>query len=367
MIQQIRGKWSFLEDLGGLVGTYAKERENRKKRDRDIQLDQADALFKVAAAGALPDGLDGQAVTALQAAGVQPDALFRINKRTKEQQRVADERALLENQRTAQLIEQGKATAAYNTARANNLEEPKTPEVNIDAVTKAVRPYARHPKLGWAESLAQLRTLPQVQGVDQRVLQTVYESEVEAYREERAREARLRARGEASGGGRPMTPSTQLNYWQDLTTEALKAALGRLQLLQQPGELTPVQRSQVLSTAIDLVNRSDNPAIRAQFEQGLGLANFQASLTALEKQNRPSARGRATGAVGLQAKLDSLQGGGAAPAAGASAAPAAGASAAPARRPATVDDVRAAMAAVGEDEAKVRQWLISKGIQPPEG
>ena len=355
MIQQIRGKWSFLEDIGKGLGQYALLRDQKRQQQKGEDANQADVLFKLASAGALPDGLDGRAVSALQSAGVTPDALFSINKRTKGQQAQADEATRLSNERTKQLIDQSRAQSEYDRARAAKLDAPTPPEVNTKKAMDAAKPWAIS-QLSWEESWPQMQALPEYQGIPKATAKTFYDAAVREYKDERAREQRI-ARG---SGEKPMPVNSQLNFWQDLAGTAVQSALqARGLLTSERGTLTPQQRDQVLSDAIDIVNRNPNPQYREQFSKGLGLSHFRAALAGAEKAARPTAS-QGSGGVGGEADrlIAEMRGVG-----GAAAPPQQPGQ--PAPRAATVDDVRQAMAAVGEDEAKVRQWLLSKGIQPP--
>ena len=360
MIQQTRGKWSFLEDLGGFVGKLAQQRDLKRKEQKGEAENQADILFKLAQAGALPGGIDGQAVSALQTAGITPDAVFSINKRAKALQAQADEKARLENEHVQQLIEQGKATATYNEARANALATPKPPTVNVKAAMDAVEPFARHPKLTWEESYAQMQTLPAFQGVSKEVVKTYYESAKQKYKEERDKERRIAARGAGSGAGddKPMPLPTQLNYWQDLARTAVEATRQELaanpQFLQQP----PAQQEAfILQGAVQRVAQDPNPKIAAQFQKGLNIAHFRAALAAAQKgagkKDKGSALERAMSAVGGTTPAPS----GVATGGKSSGAP----------RKATEADWDAAVAATGganSTREKATAWLQQQGIVP---
>lgn len=352
MIQQTRGRWSFLEDLGGFVGKLAQQRDLKRKEQKGEAENQADVLFKLAQAGALPGGLDGQAVSALQTAGITPDAVFSINKRAKALQAQADEKARLENEHVQQLIEQGKATATYNEARANALATPKPPTVNVKAAMNAVEPFARHPKLTWEESYAQMQTLPAFQGVSKEVVKTYYESAKQKYKEERDKERRIAARGAGSGEEKPMALPTQLNYWQDLARTAVEATRQELaanpQFLQQP----PAQQEAfILQGAVQRVAQDPNPKIAEQFQKGLNIAHFRAALAAAQKgAGKKSALEEAEGKVGITP-------GGGTPGGQPSGAP----------RKATEADWDAAVAATGganSTREKATAWLKQQGIVP---
>lgn len=358
MIQQVRGKWGFLEDLGGFVGKLAQQRDLKRKEQKGEAENQADVLFKLAQAGALPGGIDGQAVSALQTAGITPDAVFSVNKRAKALQAQADEKARLDNEHVQQLIEQGKATATYNEARANALATPKPPTVNVKAAMDAVEPFARHPKLTWEESYAQMQTLPAFQGVSKEVVKTYYESARQKYKEERDKERRIAARGAGKGDEKPMALPTQLNYWQDLARTAVEATRQELaanpQFLQQP----PAQQEAfILQGAVQRVAQDPNPKIAEQFQKGLNIAHFRAALAAAQKgagkKDKGSALDRAMSAVG----------GAPTPAPGV----AAGGQPSGAPRKATEADWDAAVAATGganSTREKATTWLTQQGIVP---
>jgi len=348
MIQQIRGKWDFLEGIGGLLGQYANLREEKRVKQKGEAENAADRLFKLAEVGALPEGLDGTATQALQLAGIQPDALFSYSKRKKQDLEAEANRRRLALEQLQSQVEENRAQADAARALARQRDEVKPPVTNVKAAEDAVEPFAAA-RIPFEEALPQMRSLPTFQGISDGVLKVYYTAAKRKLEEQAAR------KNVGSGTGqKPMAAPTQLNYWQDLTRDAVQAAFQRL--TQTPGFLQQEQDDQdsaLLSLAIDFVNKNQDPRIREQFSKGLGLAHFQAALLGVRKANQPKAE-KETPAERMAKLLNP---------------PPQGATATPAGKPraATVDDVRAAIAALKTtDEAKIRQWLVQRGLTPPE-
>lgn len=354
MIQNVPGKWSWLQGLGQTLGTFAQERERRQDKTRGRQENQADTLFKLAQQGALPDTLDGNAVTALQGAGVQPDALYSISKQAKARQQRDVEESTRRNALLDAQMQETKAQALERQAHATKLGQVEAPQVNEVNAARAADPFARA-NVPFAEALAEMKGLPSFQGVSDRTIKVYYDAAKAKIADERAAEQRRSReearRGSGGGGPREMTPTTQLNYWQDLAKEAVSAARGMN--ANNPGlaSQTPAQQEDaLLHQAMGFVQASSNPAIAAQLSKGMGVEHFRAALAATRPKPKKEESGPDAIIRGLQGQ------GGATPAPGGPA------------RAATAADVRAAIQALGtDDEAKIRAWLTQHGITPPKG
>ena len=129
MIQELRGPWSALEDLGNALAKRAILQRSDQEEERKRAGDRVNQLMQLAQAGVLPEGaLQAQSVQDLQQFGIAPSSVFAVDDMSK-----ADRARRLENERrktatdekrTAAQIERDQAAAALDRARA----QPQAPE-----------------------------------------------------------------------------------------------------------------------------------------------------------------------------------------------------------------------------------------------
>lgn len=288
MIQNVPGKWSFLEGIGGLVGQYGQLRQQQRDKQKGEAVNAADRLFRLAQEGTLPDTLDGNAVESLQQAGIAPETVLAVSRRRKAEQEQRDALHKLTIQREQTAIEENVAQADAARALARARGEVKPTAASAVAAENAAMPFAMDSTLTFEDAVPRMTGLKEFEGTTKDQMRVFYNAAKEKLRKDAERH---QPKTGGVGGGKPVPLNTQLLYWGRLTKSSVDAAMRQVMTNEQLKALPEDQQdSHILSTAIAIVNGQQDARIPEQFSKGLGLAHFQAALAAARKAQRAEQR-----------------------------------------------------------------------------
>ena len=352
MIQQLPGRWSFLETLGARFG----ERNfNQQQANQQAQVEarqRAANLAQLAQAGILnPDILTAQQASDLNSSGLPSSSMMDWSKivqdRRKAEQAQEQEKAKQASEQVAANIDRLKAQAEHERAQAAKLGAPVAPKaptrtdlesytetyVRAAGVRGAVKLMDQDPQFsGWSP----MQKGAWAKAIGQKIAKSP--------REDKG----------LSG------PQSQ-NYHQDLASTAVEGAMAALP--QAQGEPDQAYRYRILQQAANFIVA--NPKTKDEFTKGLDSSHLFAAYSRAIK-NEKSFEKRIAGGAGGGAMYRAR--------AAVDAADSAGNVGTPAQLPtsgagreATQADVEAAVAAVGRDRAKVEAELKKRGLTIPKG
>lgn len=351
MIQQLPGRWSFLETLGAQIG---KRNMNQQEADQQAQVEarqRAGNLAQLAQAGVLnPDILSAQQASDLNMAGLPSSSVMDWSKmvrdRRKQEADAEAEKARQASTMVAANVDHVKAQTELAKAQAEKLGAPVAPKapsrtdlesytetyVRAAGVRGAVKLMDQDPQFsGWSP----MQKGAWAKAIGQKIAQGPKEE-------------------------KGLNGPAALKYHFSLASNAVRGAME--QLPPTAGEPNQAYRNRVLQQAINFI--VTDPKTKDEFTKGLNTSHLFAAYDSEAKKDQAFGKRMSGGSGGggkyLQNAKETLG------QAGASGNPG---TTPPVNQPreATQADVQAAVSAVGTDRAAVEAELKKKGLTIPKG